>query len=300
LVTFVVFGTFRGLQNTFYPMLIALTGTVLNVVLDYFLIFGIEGVIPAFHIEGAAYASVIAQFVMMTLAVLLLYRKTPVRLRLRFPFHREMKNLYRMVLHLFVRTLSLNVALYFGSAFAAKYGNTELAAYSIAIQIWFFYAFVIDGYSSAGNILAGKLYGGGQYKTLEKLGGKLLYYGIAAGVVLGGISLLFYHSFGALFIKDRQVLEVFESVFWIVAVMQPVNGVAFIYDGIFKGLGEMKYLRNVLLVATFAGFVPVLLWFDFHRAGVAGIWWAFFVWMLLRGGLLLVRFKKLVKRYNRS
>ena len=60
LFTIAVFGTFRGLQNTFYPMIIAIVGTVINIVLDVILVYGIEGLLPAMHIEGAGYASVIA------------------------------------------------------------------------------------------------------------------------------------------------------------------------------------------------------------------------------------------------
>ena len=63
------FGTFRGLQNTFYPMIIAIVGTVINIVLDVILVYGIEGLLPAMHIEGAGYASVIAQLIMALLSI---------------------------------------------------------------------------------------------------------------------------------------------------------------------------------------------------------------------------------------
>ena len=81
LFTFAIFGIFRGLQNTFYPMIIALIGAVLNVVLDFVLVYGIEGWIPAMYLEGAAWASLISQAVMALLVFILLLKKTNIRLR---------------------------------------------------------------------------------------------------------------------------------------------------------------------------------------------------------------------------
>ena len=293
LFTFAVFGVFRGLQNTYYPMIVALTGALLNIFLDYILIFGVEGLWSPMYLEGAAYASVIAQVTMAVLAMIFLYKKTDMSLKLSLPFHPEMRTLSIMVLNLFIRTIALNVALYLGSSFATKYGNTSIAAYTIAINIWFFFAFFIDGLSSAGNILSGKIYGAKDYKTLKKLANKLLVWSILLGILLAVISGLFYYPIGKIFIKENAVLVVFYNIFWIVLVMQPVNGIAFIFDGIFKGLGYMKYLRNVLLMATFIGFVPVILWTDHMGWELKGIWLAFVVWILLRGLLLIIKFYKL-------
>ena len=111
-------------------------------------------------------------------------------------------------------------------------------------------------------------------------------------MVLGGVCFAFYDAIGLLFTKDQQVLSLFYSIFWIVIIMQPVNAVAFVFDGIFKGLAEAVLLRNTLLAATFLGFIPVLLLGDHFDLQLYAIWIAFFVWMLMRGGILLVVFKK--------
>ncbi len=293
LFTFAIFGIFRGLQNTFYPMVIAITGALLNVVLDYILIFGLSDVISPMNIKGAAYASVIAQFIMAMLSVIFLYKKTGIKLKLKFPINKEMKNLVSMILNLFIRTIALNAALYMGSSFATKYGDESIAAYTISVNIWFFFAFVIDGYASAGNILSGRLFGARAYNQLRTLGKKLLIYGIIIGSILALTGFLFYHQIGKLFIEDNTVLQKFYAVFWIVLAMQPINGVAFIFDGIFKGLGYMKYLRNTLLISTFLGFIPCLLIADYFGLQLYGIWIAFVVWMILRGGILLFRFKNI-------
>ena len=76
-----VFGVFRGLQNTYYPMLIAITGAVLNIVLDLVLVNGFLEIIPPLHIKGAAYASIIAQATMALMATYYLYKKTSINTR---------------------------------------------------------------------------------------------------------------------------------------------------------------------------------------------------------------------------
>ncbi len=166
LFTIGVFGAFRGLQNTFYPMIIALVGSLSNIFLDIILVYGVEGYIEPMNIKGAAYASVVAQLLMALSAAYFLLKKTPIPLKVSFPFNKEIKRFILMILNLFVRTLALNVTLYFGVSFATSYGASYIAAYTIAINLWFLGAFIIDGYASAGNILSGKLFGGGEYKLL--------------------------------------------------------------------------------------------------------------------------------------
>ena len=75
LFTFAVFGIFRGLQNTFYPMVIAMLGAGLNILLDFVLVYGIDGFIPALYLEGAAWASLISQAIMAILSLILLVKK---------------------------------------------------------------------------------------------------------------------------------------------------------------------------------------------------------------------------------
>ncbi len=106
LFVFAVFGIFRGLQNTYYPMIIAIIGALLNVVLDLVLVYGIKDYIPAMHIEGAAYASVIAQIVMAIIALVLLIKKTSISLKITFKVHPEIPRLLGMMGNLFVRTNS--------------------------------------------------------------------------------------------------------------------------------------------------------------------------------------------------
>lgn len=292
LFVFAVMGIFRGLQNTYYPMLIAITGAVLNIILDFILVYGVEGIISPMYLEGAAWASLIAQGIMAVMAFVLLVTKTNISLRLTFPLHPELGRLVVMSLNLFVRALALNIALILAVREATALGDKYIGAHTIAINLWLFSAFFIDGYGAAGNIMGGKLLGAKNYDGLWDLAKKIMLYGFVISLILAAAGFLFYRPIGRIFSNDLTVLQAFYSIFFILILGIPMNMVAFVFDGLFKGLGEMKYLRNVLLVATFLGFVPILFLGKFLGWGLYGIWIAFTLWMFIRGGALVWKFRR--------
>ncbi|WP_310993328.1 MATE family efflux transporter [Aequorivita marina] len=292
LFTFAVFGIFRGLQNTFWPMIIAAIGAGINIGLDFALVYGIEGIIVPMGIEGAAWASFISQLIMAILAFWFLMKKTDVSLKLRFPVHHEISRLISMSLNLFLRSVALNIALILATREAANLGKEYVAAHTIAFNIWIFTAFFLDGYGAAGNILSGKLLGERSYGRLWKLTKKVSYYNTIVAITLVLIGVILYEPLGLIFNKDEKVLSIFYGMFFMVLICLPLNAIAFTLDSIFKGLGEMGYLRNVLLGATFFGFIPVLYLSKYMEWGLVGIWIAMTVWVAYRGGALVIKFRR--------
>jgi len=292
LFTFAVFGIFRGLQNTFWPMIIASLGAGLNIGLDFALVYGIEGLIQPMGIKGAAWASLISQIIMAILAFAFLMKKTNVSLKLKMPLHHEINRLVSMSLNLFLRSVSLNVALILATREAADLGKEYVAAHTIAFNIWIFTAFFLDGYGAAGNILSGKLLGERNYKSLWKLTKRVSFYNLLVSTFLVIIGILLYEPLGLIFNKDETVLTILYGMFFMVLISLPLNALAFTLDSIFKGLGEMKYLRNVLLGATFLGFIPVLYFSKYMGWGLLGIWIAMNVWVAYRGVALLIKFRR--------
>lgn len=290
LFTFAVFGLFRGLQNTFWPMIIAAIGAATNIGLDFAFVYGIENYIPAMGIKGAAWASLISQAFMAILALMFLLKKTEVSLKLRFPLHPEINRLVSMSFNLFVRSIALNAALLLAVREATGLGTHFIAAHAIAINIWLFSAFFVDGYGAAGNILSGKLLGEKNYPGLWELTKKVTIYNGIVSILLVMVGSIFYKQLGLLFNKDPEVLSLFYGMFFMVLICQPINAIAFTLDAIFKGLGEMKYLRNVLLGATLFGFIPTLLIAKYLHWELIGIWGAIIVWISWRGIALMVKY----------
>ena len=144
LFVFTVMGVFTGLQNTFIPMLISITGALINAGLDVLLVYGVDGVVNPMHVEGAAYASVISQFIMAFMALLFYVNKTPFKLFSFAKFHFEIKRLLSVSVNLFVRALALNLALYLANSYATDYGKEFIAAQTICFQVWLFFAFWME------------------------------------------------------------------------------------------------------------------------------------------------------------
>ena len=295
LISLTLFGAFRGIQNTVWAMKCSLTAAFVHVFLDYILIFGIDGFLPAFHIKGAAYASLIAQFIMVILAFYYYFKKTPFNLNPGKTLHPLFNQYVRLSFDFILRTASLNVAFFFANSFATGYGKDYIAAQSILMNIWLFFSFFIDGYAGAGNAMAGRLIGERNYPKLWQLSQDISKYSLFVALILIAICFAFYEQIGQLFNQDENVLTIFNAVFWMVLLMQPINTLAYIFDGFFKGMGNAKLLRNNLIIATFLGFIPTIYLTDYFGFSIYGIWIAFGVWMFLRSFPLMYLFRKQIK-----
>lgn len=291
LYTIAIFGVFRGHQNTFWPMVVAGLGAALNIGLDFALVYGIEGWIDPMNIKGAAWASLIAQAFMAILATILLRVTTNVSFKVSPKIHPQIKRLAVMWGNLIIRSLALNTALLLATRAATSLGTTSIAAHTIAINLWLFAAFFLDGYGAAGNILGGRLLGAKDYTKLWHLTKRVTVYNLIVSAILMAIGMLISKQLGLLFNKDTVVLTTFYGIFIYVIVSMPLSAVAFTLDAVFKGLGEMRYLRNVLLSATLLGFIPVLIISDYMQWGLDGIWVALLVWIAIRAIALIFKYK---------
>ena len=287
------FGVFRGFQNTSWAMYISLIGGIVNIILDFVLVLGVDNIIEPMGVSGAAWASVIAQTTMMLCAVYCMYKYTPFKFKIHKKISPYFNEMLMIFMNMFIRTMVLNIVFILSNRFANQYGKEQLAAYTIAYNIWIFTSFFIDGYSNAGNALAGKFLGENNNKKLSLLGKKLLSINIKIACILMLIYSASYFHIGYFFNKNKEVIVFFESIFWIVIVAQPFNSIAFTFDGLFKGLGRAVELRNTLIYATFLVFVPLLLILDYITPGLHTIWVALSGWMIFRGLSLLIMFRKI-------
>ncbi|HRH39217.1 MAG TPA: MATE family efflux transporter, partial [Flavobacteriales bacterium] len=291
LSVYAITGAFRGLQNLKWSMYVSLIGAAVNLALNPLLIFG-YGPFPMMGIEGCATASIIAQCTMLITCVFIVRTRTPFQLWPSSWRHTEFLPLMRNSGQLFARTIALNVCYYLGNRYATGYGKSFIGAHSIAMQVWLFSAFFIDGYAAAGSVLVGRLNGEKNWSELYKVSWHVVRVSVTIGAVLAVIYLIGYARIGHLFTHDAEVLALLGSVFWVVVITQPINAVAFAFDGVYKGLGNGRILRNVLLASTFIAFVPVIFGMDALGWQLHAVWAAFLVWMLMRGALLALHFQK--------
>lgn len=295
LISLTLFGTFRGLQNTVWAMRCGVTAAIVHIILNYFLIYGVNGIIPALNLKGAAYSSLVAQLIMVIMALYYYIKYTSFRFSIGNQPHPLLKQYISLSFNFILRTATLNVAFFIANAYATDYGAAYIATQSILMNIWLFFSFFIDGYAGAGNAMAGRLIGEKNYQQLVYLSKDISKYSVFIACILVVVSFIFYRPIGELFNKDPEVLDVFKSVFWMVLLMQPINTLAYIFDGFFKGMGDAKLLRNNLIISTFLGFIPTLLLANYFGLKIHGIWLAFGIWMLMRSFPLMYIFNQRMK-----
>ncbi len=291
LATFAITGAFRGIQNMSWTMWISIVGALVNLALNPLLIFGF-GDVPAMGITGSAWASLAAQAVMFGMAIARLRRRTSFALLPTRWWHPELPALVRNSGNLFARAITLNACYYLATRLATGYGVPAVAAHSIAMQLWLFSAFFMDGYAAAGSVVAGRLLGADDRAQLHRVSWQVVRVTVMIGGGLGLLQVFGYGWIGRWFTQDAEVLAAFNAVFWLVILTQPINAVACGWDGIFKGLGDGASLRNALLFATFIVFLP-LAWLGDHLGwGLRGVWIAFNCWMFARGMWLTIGFEQ--------
>ncbi|MBL0043369.1 MAG: MATE family efflux transporter [Flavobacteriales bacterium] len=291
LSVFAMTGAFRGIQNMRWSMWISVIGASVNLALNPILIFG-WGPIHAMGINGSAIASVIAQSCMCVVAVYVMLTRTPFSLFPTGLYHSELLPLLRNSGNLFARTIALNACYFFGNRFASGFGVAYIGAHSIAMQIWLFSAFFIDGYAAAGSVIAGRLNGERDWTQLHRVSWQVVRVTVFIAAGLSVLYIVGYSHIGSWFTHDPEILGLFNSVFWMVILTQPINAVAFAWDGIYKGIAASAALRNALIVATFGVFIPTVYICASFGWKLHGVWLAFLLWMIIRAVWLTIAFER--------
>ena len=282
LSTYTLWGVFRGLQNTWWAMLIGIIGGLINMVLDYYFIFGIGGKLTPMGVEGAALGSVIAQTIMFMLSLILFQKFTPYKIKFQKSIHPELKSMLTISGAFMIRTISLNLVLFKANAVATKFGEPQMAAHTIAMQIWMFVSFMLDGYANAGLALSGKLLAENRIIALKKLTKTLIIIGILISLVAVQFMVFWYSEIGRMFSENTEVLTIFYSIFIFVIISQPINAIAFTYDGILKGMAAAKFIRNLMVFAAISFFITLEILVYNFQLDITAVWISLIFWMIIR------------------
>lgn len=242
LVMLAATGVLRGMLDTRTPLVAAVIGNLLNVILNYVLVFG-AGPIAGLGLRGSAIGSVIAQVVtaLILLAVVLRgARREGASLRPDLPGIRAAAH---AGIALVVRTLTLRAALLVTTYAAVQAGGeTPIATHQLAMTIWGFLAFVLDAIAIAAQALTGRYLGAGDPVGTRAITRRMVQWGLASGVVTGLGLAASSPVLGHLFTNDRAVIEQLVPVLLIAALAQPIAGYVFVLDGVLIGAGDGAYL----------------------------------------------------------
>jgi len=284
LITMTSFGILYGLADMRSPLIIAIVVNVLNIVLDYMLIFGI-GPIPAMDIAGAAIASTISQWVGVVLCVYIVQRKLGLTHQIEIT---DVKKLLTIGHDMIMRTGSLLLFLLLATRAATQLGPNSGAAHQAIRQVWVFTALFLDASAVSAQSLIGYFFGSGEISKAKKVSMLVCQWSLLIGVVLMLVMLIGVELFASQLVPQSGLALFYPA--WVVSAMfQPAAAIAFVTDGIHWGTGDFKYLRNVVVFATICGALALVLLEIFNRDSLILIWWVTGGWILIRAVLGMLR-----------
>ena len=273
-------GWFIGMQNSRFPMYIAITQNIVNIAASLCFVY-------LFHMKvaGVAWGTLTAQYAGFLMA-LLLWRRYYGGLKKHVAWHEVLKKeamlrFFQVNRDIFLRTLCLViVTLFFTSAGAAQ-GEIVLAVNTLLMQLFTLFSYIMDGFAYSGEALVGKYVGANNRLALYRTVRQLFIWGVGLST---GFTLLYFFggkSFLGLLTNETSVIrEAGNYFYWVLAI--PLTGfAAFLWDGIFIGATATRHMFYSMLVASGSFF---LVYYSLHEwMGNHALWLAFIVYLSLRG-----------------
>ncbi|SBS72524.1 MATE family efflux transporter [uncultured Microbacterium sp.] len=281
LIVFAATGLLRGMQDTVTPLWIAGFGFGANALLNWLFIYGF-----GWGIAGSAAGTVAAQWGMVGAYVLVVGRLARRHAASVLPRREGVRGSARSGGWLFLRTVSLRLALLVTVGVATALGTEELAGWQVAFTMFSTAAFALDALAIAAQALIGRGLGAGDESFVRRVLGRTVAWGAWFGVIVGGVIAALSGVIGLVFTGDAAIAGLIQPALLVLAVAQPVCGVVFVLDGVLMGAGDAKYLA-VAGVLNLVPYLPalVVLWM-LQPTGAAGLAWLavcfFGVYMLAR------------------
>ena len=277
-------GVFLGLQNAHYPMLLTIVVNLVNIVLNLVFVQILD-----MKVEGVAFATVIAQYVGVLLAILLFFRRYSGILKgwniREILLLSQLKRFLSISGDIFIRTCCLVFSHAYFTAKSAALSDTFLAINTILLQYINLLSYAIDGFAFAAESLVGKYKGAQDLQNLKQTTRLIFLWAF----LFAGVILLILMCFGERLLyvfTDQMPLVEQAEVYLIWVIIAPViNVAAYIWDGIFLGATASRALRNSVIVSTLLYLSAVYLLMPF---GNHGLWGALTLLLVARGVALTV------------
>ncbi|MBN8578114.1 MAG: MATE family efflux transporter [Cytophagales bacterium] len=297
-----IFQTYRqfaeGLQRTRVAMIIVVGSNLLNIALNYVLIFGHFG-FPELGLNGAGWATLVARVVMACSMLAYIYFGNRYQhYRAGFSFGNYSTKLIAKMLHIGVPSGTQYIfeagAFGFSALMMGWLGTTALAAHQIAINLATISYMTTSGLGAAATIRVGNFLGQQDKKSLRAAAFAMIW--MAAGImVLWAILFIAGRVFlPALYIDNPAVIELTASLMIIAAFFQLSDGIQVVAAGALRGLQDVKIPSVLIFVAYWVIALPLgyVLAFILDWAAV-GIWIGLFIGLTITATAMVIRFHRL-------
>lgn len=273
-------GWFVGMQNSRFPMYIAITQNVVNIAASLFFVF-----VWNRGVAGVAMGTLVAQYAGLLMASLLwygYYRRLWPKLNWKMLTDYEaMRSFFILNRDIFFRTLCLVAVTTYFTSRGAEQGDVILAVNTLLMQLFTLYSYIMDGFAYAGEALTGRYVGAHNRADLERMIRALFAWGIGLALTFTLLYGIGGSSFLGLLTNEREVLNASSDYFyWVLAI--PLAGMAaFLWDGIYIGATASRQMLYSMLVASASFFI--LQGLLQQQMGNHALWMAFIVYLFLRG-----------------
>ncbi|PZR53220.1 MATE family efflux transporter [Xylanimonas oleitrophica] len=266
-------GVLRGLKDTRTPLVVASTGAVVNGIVNVLLVYG-----AGMGIAGSGLGTALVQLAMGATLVAVVVRGARRHGASLRPAAGGIWANAVAGLPLFVRTVSLRLAILLTVAVATRLGDVALAGHQVVNSLWGLAAFALDALAIAAQALVGHGLGSGDIARVRAVLSRCLRWGVGAGAVIGVVLAGAGWWIAPLFTSDDGVRTAVATGLVVCGLLMPMAGWVFVLDGVLIGAGDGRYLAwagMLTLVVYVPAALAVAAWAPGGAAGLAWLWAAF-------------------------
>lgn len=235
----VLFSGMNAIGATKIPLFISISGNILNVFLDWVLIFGKLGFEPM-GIRGAALATVLVIYfqIVLYLYVYLVRRKIEIKIHIDFSI---LKRALKVGTPVWIERISSHPSYLVLSSLVAKYGVDALAGYQVGLRLEGMAFMPGVGFTMAGMALVGQGIGAGRPDESEK---DAIATVVSASAIMGFMGLLmiaFAHPMASAFSSNPDAVDHAATYLRIMGFCQVPLAVTFVLSGCLRGAGDTRW-----------------------------------------------------------
>ncbi|PIN23745.1 putative membrane protein, predicted efflux pump [Handroanthus impetiginosus] len=266
-------GVFRGLKDTKTPLYATVAGDLTNIILDPIFIF-----VCRWGVGGAAIAHVLSQYLISLILLVNLMKQVdllPPSIK-DLQFSKFLKNGFLLL----ARVIAVTICVTLAASMAARLGPTPMAAFQICLQVWMTSSLLADGLAVAGQAILACAFAEKDYRKATAAAARVLQMGFVLGLGLAlfvGLGLQFGSG---IFSKDKNVIHMITIGIPFVAATQPINSLAFVFDGVNFGASDFAYSAYSMVLVSIVSIGSLFLLSKSN--GFVGIWVALTIYMALR------------------
>lgn len=300
-----IFQTYRqlaeGLQRTRAAMIIVVGSNLLNIVLNYVLIFGKYG-FPEMGLNGAGWATLIARIVMaLSMMLYVYYGRKFQSYKAGFSIGNYSRSLINKMLHIGLPAGSQFVfeagAFGFSAIMMGWLGTTALAAHQIAINLATISYMTTSGLGAAATIRVGNFWGQRDKKNLRAAAFTMIGMAVCLMTAWALLFILGRYFLPSLYIEDHAVIELTAALLIIAAFFQLSDGIQVVTAGALRGLQDVKIPSVLIFISYWVIALPLGYWLAFPlKMGANGIWIGLFLGLTLTATAMVIRFNRLSRK----